>query len=49
MESELFGHTKGAFTGALFLDEISEMPLPMQVLLLRVLEEKSIRPVGSQP
>jgi DNA-binding NtrC family response regulator len=62
MESELFGHTKGAFTGAqqmreglftyadggtLFLDEIGEMPLPMQVLLLRVLEEKSIRPVGS--
>ncbi len=62
MESELFGHTKGAFTGAqqmreglftyaddgtLFLDEIAEMPLPMQVHLLRVLEEKSIRPVGS--
>ncbi|MEA1891069.1 MAG: sigma-54 dependent transcriptional regulator [Pseudomonadota bacterium] len=62
MESELFGHVKGAFTGAhqareglftyanngtLFLDEIGEMPLPMQIHLLRVLEEQSIRPVGS--
>lgn len=62
MESELFGHIKGAFTGAdqsreglftfadggtLFLDEIGEMPLAMQVHLLRVLEEHSIRPVGS--
>ncbi|MFW2438717.1 MAG: sigma-54-dependent transcriptional regulator [Arenicellales bacterium] len=62
MESELFGHVKGAFTGAhqardglftyanngtLFLDEIGEMPLPMQIHLLRVLEEHSIRPVGS--
>jgi len=62
MESELFGHVKGAFTGAhqvreglftyanngtLFLDEIGEMPLSMQVHLLRVLEEQTIRPVGS--
>ncbi|MCK5726368.1 MAG: sigma-54-dependent Fis family transcriptional regulator [Thiotrichaceae bacterium] len=62
LESELFGHTKGAFTGAqqsreglftyadggtLFLDEIGEMPLSMQVHLLRVLEECSIRPVGA--
>ena len=62
MESELFGHTKGAFTGAqqsreglftyadsgtLFLDEIGEMPLSMQVHLLRVLEERCIRPVGA--
>ncbi|GAA0426477.1 sigma-54 dependent transcriptional regulator [Cocleimonas flava] len=62
MESEFFGHTKGAFTGAqktreglftyanngtLFLDEIGEMPMSMQVHLLRVLEEKVIRPVGS--
>lgn len=62
IESELFGHAKGAFTGAtnareglfayandgsLFLDEISEMPLPMQSQMLRVLEEKTIRPVGS--
>ena len=62
MESEMFGHVKGAFTGAhqareglftyanngtLFLDEIGEMPLSMQVHLLRALEEQTIRPVGS--
>lgn len=61
MESEFFGHHKGAFTGAvsdkqglfqtaeggtLFLDEIADLPLAMQVKLLRVIQEKSLRPIG---
>ena len=64
MESELFGHTKGAFTGAAnakvgliemanggtaFFDEIGELPLDLQAKLLRVLQEKEFRPVGSNP
>jgi two-component system response regulator PilR (NtrC family) len=63
MESELFGHLKGSFTGAtsdseglfkaahggtLFLDEIADLPLAMQVKLLRVIQEKAIRAVGAQ-
>ena len=62
MESELFGHTKGSFTGAnqdkiglfqaaaggtLFLDEVADLPLAMQVKLLRAIQEKVIRPVGA--
>lgn len=61
MESELFGHLKGSFTGAvtdkkglfqhahggtLFFDEVAELPLHMQVKLLRAIQERSIRPVG---
>jgi two-component system response regulator PilR (NtrC family) len=63
VESEFFGHRKGAFTGAvhdkvglvqaantgtLFLDEIADLPLSMQVKLLRVIQEQTIRPVGSE-
>ncbi len=63
MESELFGHRKGSFTGAvadkpglvqaaeggtLFLDEVADLPFAMQVKLLRLIQEKTVRPIGDQ-
>src|SRR5258705_12461740 len=64
MESDLFGHKRGSFTGAvadkkglvqtaetgtLFLDEVADLPLHMQVKLLRLIQEKTVRPVGQAP
>jgi DNA-binding NtrC family response regulator len=46
IESELFGHVRGAFSGTLFLDEIGEMPISVQAKLLRAIETRSVRRVG---